>query len=365
MAKKKTETEDIKLDDYMARLKGEFDKEFGEQVFRTGQDVLNKKATIIKWTPALDLILGGGVPTGSFISVSGKPKTGKSSFLLYLAAKAQKENIPCFYLDVEGRLKHMNLNGIKGLDLSPEKFRVVKSTQDKILTTQDFLKIGEKILKMHPRCMIIIDSMSCLTDEKEMTGGLGTETRGHNNKVISQFISLVGQLVSATDSIVAGINHIIANTSGFGASTVEKTSNRWIYQADIQLRIQYTKELKKGGEGSDIIGQTVFWKCNTSALGKPFGTCEAKLRFGYGPDELAELIDLGTSCGLIAQAGSWFKMEFLHNEFPEFSTVEQCPKRQGAEQLWEFLSEKPEYAAILEKKLSSFAGELIKSEGGE
>lgn len=362
MAKKKTETEDIKLDDYMARLKGEFDKEFGEQVFRTGQDILDNKPTIVKWTPALDLILGGGVPTGTVISISGKPKVGKSSYLLYLAGKMQKAGLPVFYLDIEGRMKHMNLQGIHGLDLSPEKFRVIKSTAEKILTAQDFLTICERILKTYPRCFIILDSMSCLVEEKEMNEGLGTQTRGGQAKLVSQFISLVAQTISATGSVIAGVNHLIANTSGWGAPVVEKSSNRWIYSSDIQLRITNTKELRKGGEGTEVVGQVVTFKCNTSALGKPFGVCESKLRFGYGPDELAEIIDLAIACGLIVQAGSWLKLEYLINESPEFDSMENCPKKQGAEQLWEFLNTKPEFVAILEAKLSTYSSGLMKND---
>ncbi len=353
---------EVSLDDYMARLKGEFDENFGKGVFRTGQDILNRKQTILKWTPALDLILGGGIPTGCFISVSGKAKLGKSTYLLYLAAKAQKQGIPCFYFDIEGRLKNMNLTGIKGLELTEDKFRVIKSTAECVLSTQGFLKIAETVLKTYPRCMIILDSMSCLTDEKEMEGGLGTQTRGHNNQVIGQFISLVGQLVNPMDSIVAGVNHMIANTSGFGASTVEKTATRWVYQADVQLRLLSAKELRKGGEGSEVIGQTVTIKCNTSALGKPFGVCESKLRFGYGPDELAEIIELGVSCGLIGKAGAWLKLEFMLNESTEFDSLDNCPKAQGVEKLWELLNEKPEYAALLEKKLQSFTSDLVKSD---
>ncbi len=297
--------------------------------------------------------------------------THNSSYLLHLAGKAQKQGFIVWYMDVEGRLKGMNLTGIKELDISEDKFIPVQSTPDKILTSQDFLNSVEKILKTCPKAFVIIDSISALVDEKEYLGGLGTETRGHSAKVVSQFIGLVGQLVSATNSIVAGVVHLIANTSGFGSPVAEKCANRWVFQSDIQLRIKYIDVWKTGSGASEkVIGQIVHWKCNTSALGQPFGLADTYLRFGYGPDELYEIMEFGKACGLLEQAGSWCTLSFLggnedilgKNESGEINPV---PKFQGQEKVWDYLSENKKAVLLLEQKVSEYSSMLVKSGGAD
>lgn len=364
MAKKKDNPDNITVENYVERLRDEINKEFGTNICKTADDIRNIKKEIIQWTPALNLILGGGIPTGSWISVCGKPKTGKTTYLLHLGAKAQKLGRCLWFLDAEGRFKNMNLDGVKELDQSPDKFRVIQSTKDKILSQQDFLRTAEKIIKTYPGSFIIIDSISALADEKELEGGFETETRGHSQRVLSKFINNIGQLVSATDSIVAGVVHIISNTSGFGAKNIEKSAIRWVYQADVRLKIQFFDIWKAGGEAGNAIGQILHWKCDCSALGKPFGLCDSYLRYGYGPDELYEIFEFANACGLISKAGAWYTMSFLENN-KDLWAEEELPKFQGGEKVWSFLQENPKITAYLNKKVMEFSDNLIKSGDAE
>lgn len=357
MAKKKNEevVGEIGIEDFVARLRKEIDSEFGKGVFKCAQEVLDKKLAVVPWTKAMNDGIGGGILEGSFVSVSGAKKLGKTTSLLTLAASAQSLGKCVFYLSVEARLKSMNLNGIKGLDTSPEKFVVIESTPEKILSTQDFLNIAEKIIKTYPGCMIIIDSISALADQKELDGGLGTMTRGHNQQVISQFINNVSQIVSANKIILCGVVHIIANTSGFGASTVEKQPNRWGYQSDYILRAKYCDKWKAGSsDAGAVIGQIIHWECVTSALGIPFTTFDSYLRYGIGLDDAYEQIQAAIGCGLITKAGAWYELTFL-TTYPELYKVEgeetKLPKLQGSENVWEYMNTHPEIYEAMKKEL--------------
>src|SRR3990167_1950870 len=189
-------------------LNAEFSKEYGENVFTTANCILEENNRVIPWSPAVDASLSGGIPEGSWVSINGPPKCGKSSSVLSFAANAQKPeygNKSVYYFSVEGRLKEMNLKGTEGLNLDPQKFIIIQSTRQKILSTQENLTIAEKILKTHPECVVIFDSVSALADEKELIVGIGTETRGHNNKAISQFINNVSNVVRVNKCIVIGI----------------------------------------------------------------------------------------------------------------------------------------------------------------
>jgi len=170
MAKKKDDIPSVELtkEDFIKRLKSEITKEFGQGIFKHGNAILDRQTKIVKWSPSLDSGLSGGVPLGSWMSISGPEKHGKTYVTLCLAAAVQKQyDLPIVYLNVEGRLKRMNLLGVNGLDISEDKFIVIESTVEKTLSTQDYLKIAEKWLRTCP-CMIIIDSVSSLADEKEL-----------------------------------------------------------------------------------------------------------------------------------------------------------------------------------------------------
>lgn len=353
MAKKKEESPSVELtkEDFIKRLKSEITKEFGQGVFKHGNSILDRQTKIVKWSPSLDNGLSGGVPLGSWMSISGPEKHGKTYVTLCLAAAIQKQyDLPIVYLNVEGRLKRMNLLGVNGLDISEDKFIVIESTVEKTLSTQDYLKIAEKWLRTCP-CMIIIDSVSSLADEKELTDGLGTMTRGHNNVVISQFITLVGQLVGPSQSVVVGIIQDYANTSGYGAASKEKAATKWKYQADIAIRMKkFDKWMIGSDENGKIIGQIVHADIRTSALGNPFNEIDVYLRFGYGIDKSFENMKAAESCGLINKAGAWYTLDFL-NGVEEFMVNGEPPKKQGSENCALFLRENEKAYDLLCQKL--------------
>lgn len=347
--------------DYVQVLSAEIEKEYGKSSIVNAEQFLADKKQIIPWSPSLDIILSGGVPEGSWVSVNGRPKVGKTTSLLSFAAKAQlPENgaRTVYFLSVEGRFKEMNLRGIKGLNLSNDRFKLIQSTKEKILSTQDFLTIAEKIIKTHPKSVIIIDSISALADEKELTGGIGTETRGHNQKVISQFCNNTANIVPVMDCIVMGVTHTIANTSGFGSPTAEKAAVRWLYQSDIRIKANYAAPWMVPKTNGREVGKIIKWSCLTSALGPPGMQIDSYMRYNVGIDDIYELIEFANSTGLIEQSGSWYILNFC------CEPGQEPLKKQGGENVYHYLLENPDKVNLLRTKLSGLS-EGLASAGGE
>ena len=151
-------------------------KTFGENIILTGNAIVDRKTIIIPVSPSIDIILNGGIPEGSFVILTGQPKCGKTTTSLDFAATAQKaeyahssfkDGREVYYLNIEGRLKKRDLEGIPGLNLN--KFHVIGSQQGKILHAEEYLQIGEKIINEIPGCVLIIDSYSALCTEAEIT----------------------------------------------------------------------------------------------------------------------------------------------------------------------------------------------------
>ena len=95
-----------KKPEYLAKIF----KDYGN-IISNGLDVLEEKKNYktISISPAIDIALGGGIKEGSWLTLTGDPKSGKTTTAMQIAANCQKEGRPIIYLDVEGRLKDMIL----------------------------------------------------------------------------------------------------------------------------------------------------------------------------------------------------------------------------------------------------------------
>lgn len=279
---------------------------------------------------------------------------------LSFAAQCQKpENggRHVYYLNIEGRLKSMNLKGINGLDLN--KMTIYRSTQEKILTAKDYLNLAFKAINTHPGSLIIIDSVSALCDEKEMDEGIGYENRGAGNKLFAGFCRQASNIVPVQNCIVWAIMHL-AQSQGMFGGYIEKGSKALQYQADVQMRVKYDKAWNVGVEGKEKqIGQQVHWLIESCALGSPGMEVDSYIRYGIGIDNTYEAINLGCQLGLINKAGAWMTLEYMQRHLNLLGVKEwddtsiRMVKTQGAEKLYRLLSENPKWVEALENEIKA------------
>lgn len=339
-------------------------KDYGDGIAVSADQFLVKKPRIIPLSPAANVALGGGIPEGSWVTLYGKEKIGKTSTALYFASKCQQPRYGSkhiYYLNIEGRIKEMNLMGIKGLKSDPENMTIISSSEDKILSAQDYLTIAEKILMTHKECVLIIDSYSMLCHEKEITEGIGTSTRGGGAMLLSQFCRQMANVVPVKRSIVIGISQQMANTSGYGAAIQEKGGNAIRYQVDVKLRCKSTEPWLNGDKR---IGQKITWVTECTALGAPPGQeFESCFRYNHGLDEVAEVIQLGVDFGIIGQSGAFYYCDFMQNHLPALGVMEwndevrktRC-RAQGEAKLYDLIKQNPLWIEILEKDIATMLG---------
>lgn len=100
MAKTKTKPEKSIVPSYLDKTI----KEYGA-ILKKGSEVLRNKEElkVISISPAIDVGLGGGVLEGSWITLTGDPKSGKTTTAMQIARNCQQEDRIIIYLDVEGR----------------------------------------------------------------------------------------------------------------------------------------------------------------------------------------------------------------------------------------------------------------------
>ena len=242
-------------------------KKYGDIVFSTDA-IKEKKRNIIPLGPNLDLALGGGLLEGTWNIFSGPPKAGKTTLALQAAVNAQQlYNKHVYYSAVEGRFKEFNLHTVKGLN--PDLFTVFQSDEGTILTAEKFLDLNRDVIKTHPGSIIIIDSASALCSEKEMTDDITGMTRNIGPKLLASFCRQMGGIVPVQNVTVIIIQHLIANTSGYGSPYVEDGGQKIKYQGDTKIRCKTQNPRQWQDDDGNIIGQTCDWEVVFSALGPP------------------------------------------------------------------------------------------------
>lgn len=317
-----------------------------------GSDFLSDKKEILRVSPAFDVGLGGGIPQGSWVILTGKPKLGKSSAAIHMVAKflQQFPQGNALYVDVETRLKEINLRN-QFLDVS--RLDIMRSQQDDILQAEEFLTRTENYIKSNPNSIVVVDSVSSLCSTTEYTDPIKGTTRSLGPKLMANFTRKMAPIIPVQNCIIILITHQIANTSGYGSPFSEDGGNKIQYQADIKLKCKNKEEWL---DGTKNIGQVVNWNVEFSALGPPGMSISSCFRYNYGLDEGMELARIGVDFGLITRGGSWYNATFLAlSEDPtvlEYIENSGKPKEnvfkfQGIEGMGNFLNQNDHMRAIL------------------
>ena len=344
-----SKNKNIVLDDSVTK---EVVKKYGH-VVRTGIDVFEESSNlkIISVSPALDVALGGGIREGSWVIFTGEPKTGKTTTALQFAANCQREengSRPVIFINAEGRLKSMNLGGVRGLDI--EKIRIVESDAEP-MSAEEYLDIVVKYVSKEPECVVIIDSASALIPERELIEDVSGQFRAGLPKILAAFTRRLSNVVTKQRAIIILITHYIANTSGMGRKTKLADGGKKIQsQADTNRIIEYIKPWESGGRS---IGQQINWKvlCSSSG-GFPGSTAQGWLRYGIGVDSTQELLIMGVEFGLISKAGAWYRCDFLENHGEKYSEMSET-KFQGQDKLYNFIDQNPDVMNLLNEELKA------------
>jgi recombination protein RecA len=333
-------------------LKADVSKTFGSDIILSGSAIIDRESIVIPVSPAIDIILNGGIPEGSFVILTGQPKCGKTTTSLDFAATAQKEEYKgklkkprhVYYLNIEGRLKKRDLEGIPNLDL--DRIEVIGSQQGKILHAEEYLQIGERIINEEPGSILIIDSYSALCTEAEITSGMDKMQRADGAKLLAKFCRKVSNVIPVNKNIVIGITHLMGNPTGYGAEFKEKSGQAIAYQTDIKLRAKSFKPWTLNAD-SNPIGQEVEWQVICSSLGAPGGKITSYIRYGVGIDRQMELLTLASDIGLINKGGAWYTLDFIDGD---------KIKLQGAEKVRQYLIDNPEHYIKLQKDVKGIMG---------
>ena len=281
-------------------------------VVRSGTEVLESinNLQVIGVSPALDIALGGGLREGSVVVMTGDPKSGKTTTALHFAAKCQKLNKRIIYVNTEGRLSKQNSDGIKGLD--PNLILIIESTDDRILSAEDFLNIIEYYVNNDPGCLIIADSLSNMVPACELEGEVRTGVRNALPRLLSMFFKRISGTLMKNKTILICVTHNIANTGGspYAPQKMADCGNMLQYQAGTNMVITHRGKWQVPKDTGPHVGQIANWSIKTSnAGGRPNSTAESWIKYGLGIDEVQEVVQIACEFRLIKSSGAWYTIQ--------------------------------------------------------
>jgi recombination protein RecA len=337
-------------------------------VVRSGTEVLESinSLEVIGLSPALDIALGGGLREGSVVVMTGDPKSGKTTTALHFAAKCQAKNKRVIYVNTEGRLSKQNFEGIKGLN--PDNIIIIESTDDRILTAEDFLNIIEYYINNDPGCLIIADSLSNMVPACELEGEVRTGVRNALPRLLSMFFKRISGTLMKNKIMLICITHNIANTGGspYAPSKMADCGNMLQYQAGTNMIITHRGKWQVPKDTGEHVGQIANWSIKTSnAGGRPNSTAESWIRYGVGIDEVQEIIHIACEFRLIKASGAWYTIScaventnhpiiskiLSDNNISGEENVEKFFKFQGVNNVCEFLTQNKLIADFVYEKI--------------
>ena len=108
---------------------------------------------------SLDIALGGGLPLGRFIEISGAFSSTKTTQCLHIIANAQKRGLVCALIDVEGTTDEKYVKSV-GVDFDNLLYSRPDGMEEALQMLLDMQKSGE----VH---LAVLDSIAAMSTNKE------------------------------------------------------------------------------------------------------------------------------------------------------------------------------------------------------
>jgi recombination protein RecA len=316
---------------------------FGDDIAITAADVVAEVPEITSLTPTLDVALGGGIPTGSFVTVVGPSGCGKTSTIIQFCKNWQKRKRKIYYFATELRINPRDFGNISKLNAA--QIDIIRSTEEHILTAEEQLQAADIILRNEKYALVVMDSFSMIADAEDM--GNNDYKQGKPaavNRMISSFAKNMTPVIPINHNIMIGVFHTYANIGGKTAMKSSIPSKAEFFRS-VGINCKWAEPIKVGSDdAAKQIGQINHWVVERTML--PGGMTGAKadsiLKYGKGIDVNGELVAMAKPFGLISQSASWYQMAFMGKDGPKF---------QGEEKAIAYLDENPKEAEKLHKRL--------------
>jgi len=249
---------------------------------------------------------GRGFRSSTSMSISGEPKLGKTSSLLFLAGLAQSQNnyFVCV-VDFELRNDKQKCQDY-GIDISPNKFALIRPND-----LESGVSAINKYLASGANLFILLDSLDAMTSGviKSIDWNNPDEMRAMNTAglrragLVTNFINAVNAKIRKSNSILCYTQQMRTKMGPAFSYRGESGASAGDFNVDYKIRLTADKkeDIVFGGK---IVGRMLEFDFRFNAMNAP-NICE-KIPFIYqrGFWKEMELTILGVRLGILEKDGS-------------------------------------------------------------
>jgi recombination protein RecA len=310
---------------------GQIEKQFGKgSVMRLGDAQASYDIEAVSTgSLGLDIALGiGGLPRGRVVEIYGPESSGKTTLTLQVIAEIQKAGGTAAFVDAEHALDPTYAEKL-GVDVND----LLVSQPD---TGEQALEITDMLVRSGAVDVVVVDSVAALTPKAEIEGEMGEMQMGLHARLMSQALRKLTGNIKRSNTIVIFINQIRMKIGVmFGNPETTTGGNALKFYSSVRLDIRRIGAIKNGEE---VVGNQTRVKVVKNKVAPPFREAEFEIMYGMGISREGEIIDMGSTQGIIEKSGAWYSYK-----------GERIG--QGKDNAREFLKQRPEMAKEIEDQI--------------
>ncbi len=281
------------------RILKDLQKEYGKgAVMSMDKSQIDKDVPVISTGSLLldDAIGIGGYPKGRIVEVYGPESSGKTTMALLAIAEAQKVGGYAAFIDAEHAI---DINHAKRLGVDLDKILIAQPDSG-----EQALQLVDHLTSTGEFSIIVVDSVAALTPLAELEGQMEDQTIGAQARLMSKSMRKLAGSINKSNTIVLFINQIREKVGViFGNPEVTPGGRGLKFAASLRLDIRIRERIK---EKDNYIGQRIKVKVVKNKMAPPYREIETIFYYDGGINQVEELLELGSSNGVITKAGAWY-----------------------------------------------------------
>ncbi len=276
----------------------------------------------------LDLALGGGIPIGRVIGISGSYSSCKTTTALTTISTQMKKDpdFICYYYDAENSFDSLYAESL-GVDLDRIIVDNTPIAEEGLTKLRDSIATG--IFNI-----AVLDSTNALSPSKDNNDDVSSTSMAMRARILGNaYPQLVGVCGSTRCTLIV-IEQIRMAIGGYGNPEVTSVgkSGEFYFSQQLIMRRQTKVEEKEGV----AISNEVKVKVKKNKVAPPFRTCELVCLYGKGFDSVVDVANLSTQLGVAEKKGSWIY-------YPTKDTCLDEHKFQGNEKFVNYLKNNEDF----------------------